>query len=223
VRPERRRRAAGHAPIWLLTAAVLAACGARPPAPALETSPAPAPPVGSAVEAPGDLAPTGLPGMGPYKLLVLAGPGVSGLEVIGMAYAANALGWQVTVTAPATAALRGAHGEGLPLDKALGEVDASGYDALFVPAGAPADPAALALVSRFTGEAADGPLFVATNAGLNAVRGAAGLAAWPPTTRDRGVHLENGRLVGARAGDIPALAHALDAVMRDRRPGKKRP
>jgi hypothetical protein len=220
VRPDPRRRAAALA----LVGGLVLGCGAPAPAPALETSPAVAAPAvtGSGpAEAPGDLAPTGLPGMGPYKLLVLAGPGVSGAEVVGMAYAANALGWRVTVTAPATSALRGAHGEGLWLDKPLTEIDAAGYDALFVPAGAPADAAALALVGHFTTAAPEGPFFVATNAGLNAVRGAPGLADAPPTARDQGVHLANRRLVGARAGDIPALAHALEALARDRWPGKR--
>ena len=123
----------------------------------------------------------------------------------------------------ATAALRGAHGEGLWLDKPLTDVDAAGYDALFVPAGAPADAAALALVGRFTTDAPEGPFFVATNAGLNAVRGTPGLADAPPTARDEGIHLDKRRLVGARAGDIPALAHALEALARDRWPAKKRP
>ncbi len=217
MRREARRRAVG----LTLLGVIALGCGAPAPAPALETSPTPPPAVPGAPEAPGDLAPTGLPGMGPYKLLVLAGPGVSGAEVVGMAYAANALGWRVTVTAPATAALRGAHGEGLWLDKPLAEVDAAGYDALFVPAGAPADPAALALVARFTADAPETGFLVATNAGLNAVRGAPGLAQAPPTARDEGVHLDKRRLVGARAGDIPALAHALEALARDRWPGKR--
>ena len=160
--------------------------------------------------------------MGPYRLLILAGPDVQELEVIGFAYAAQALGWPVTFTAPATSALKGAHGLALPLDKPLGAVDAAPYEALFVPRGAPTDAHALALMAAFAGDAA-GRLLLATNGGVEALRAVPGLEKTETTSPDLGVRLSGNLLIAARPGDLPALAHALEATARDRLPFKPKP
>ena len=223
-----RRRARRAAAIF--TPLLLVACGARPVPPALESAPAPAlestrASTGTPQPSPADFAPTGLPGMGPYALLILGGPAVDEIELLGMAYAATTLGWHLTITAPATAALRGRSGLGLPLDSPLGAVDLAHFDAhfdaLFVPTGAPNEPAAVALVEAFAAAEAR-PLFLATNGGLAAFRTLPSLASCSPATRDESVRFDGRRLIGARAGDIPALAHALEAIARDRWPAKTR-
>ncbi len=191
----------------------LPACGATPP-------PAPAPALATSADAPptdpfptAGLAPTGLPGMGPYRLLVLAGPEVDELEVVGLAYAATLAGWRVTLAGPGGAPLRGGRGVALPLDKTFEQVQVEGYDALFAPSGAPNDPAARALVAAF-GDADAPRAIVTTNAGLARLRDLPALAAVVPASPDAGVHLTGRCLVAARAGDLPALVHALDAYAR---------
>jgi len=152
--------------------------------------------------------------MGPYRLLVLAGPEVDELEVIGLAYAATFAGWRVTFAGPKGAPLRGGRGIALPLDKTFDAIEATAYDALFAPSGAPTDSAARALVAAF----ADGPavprVLAMTNDALTRLRDLPALANLPAATPDEGVRLEGGRLVAARAGDLPALVHALESYAR---------
>jgi putative intracellular protease/amidase len=155
--------------------------------------------------------------MGPYKLLLLIGPQSMELEVMGMAYAATALGWQVTLAAPRLAPLRGRQGLTLPVDAAVSDVIPERYDALCVPGGAPGDPASLALAERFAADPAHRAL-VTTAAGLDTLRPHAAFAALTPATKDEGVSLRGAHLTAARTGDIPALAFALDALARDRWP-----
>lgn len=152
--------------------------------------------------------------MGPYRLLVLAGPEVDELEVIGLAYAATFAGWRVTLAGPAGAPLRGARGVALPFDKAFDAVEATAYDALFAPSGAPTDPAAKALVAAFANGPAEPRALALTNDALARLRDLPALATTPAATPDEGVRLDGGRLVAARAGDLPALVHALESYAR---------
>ena len=155
--------------------------------------------------------------MGPYSLLILAGPESMELEVMGAAYACTALGWRTTIVAPSLGGLHGRHGLPIPGDIALGRLVPDAYTALIVPGGAPRDAEALALIARFAREA-DTRLLAPTTAGLESVRAVPELASLAAASKDEGIHLDGNRLTAARTGDLPALCHALDAVAKDRWP-----
>lgn len=113
--------------------------------------------------------------------------------------------------------MRGGRGVALPLDKTFEAVEATGatgYDAIFLPSGAPVEPAAKRLVEAFGGSASPGRLVATTNDGLARLRDVPTLASTSPASADEGVRLEGARLIAARAGDLPALVHALESYAR---------
>lgn len=189
----------------LIGAALLAGCGAAPP-PVAE-----APPPLVEAPPPQHLVARGLPGAGPYRALVLAGPEVSELELFAVYYGLTATGWRVQIAAPGGPP-RGRLGVTIPTDWSIAEVRPDAFDVLFVPEGAPATPESLALVRTFASER-----HLATTAGGARVLDAAGvLAGRRLAGTDDMVEIDGNLLSAARPGDLPLLVHALGTYAEDR-------
>jgi hypothetical protein len=186
-----------------LIALLLAGCGAAP-------SPAPAP-AAPPMPSPKALAARGLPGAGPYRVLILAGPGVSDLELFTVYYGLVATGWHVRIAGPTAEPPRGELGLPIPIDVTLAEAKPAAYDLLFVPDGAPKDAEALALVRAFAER------HLATTTGGAAILSAAGVLEGRTLASDEAmVHIDGNLLSAARPGDLPLLIHALGAYAEDR-------
>ncbi len=182
----------------------LSACASAPP-PVVATAPQP-------IVDPTSLAVRGVPGYGPYRVLVLAGEGVDDLELYTVLYGLTAQGWRATVAAPTTEPVRASSGRPVPVDVALAEAEPERFDVLFVPGGAPSTGAAADLARRFAAER-----HLATTAAGAKVLAAAGVSVDGRVASDAEmVKIDGNLLSAARPGDLANLLHALEAYAHDK-------
>ena len=195
---------------WIAAALFFIGCGSKPPKPAhkipeyIVAPPQPETPSEEAVRAHPP------PGLLPYRLLILAGSGVSDLDFFTIYYGMVANGWTVTVMAPTVKNIRTRHGLPVPVTTAVADIDPLAHDILFVPGGAPIDQPIGLLIRTFTLErhlatTRDGAELVAS-IGLEPLR----------ASNNEHVLVKGNQLAAARAGDLPALLHALQTYGDDR-------
>jgi len=189
--------------MMLLALVSTAACAGAPP------PPPPSGPPPSSVDV-AQVRARLLPGEAPFRLLVLAGDGAPDLEVFGLYYGLEAQGWTVTIVAPAKTAV-GRQGLPFPVDITLSDVAPGAADVLFVPAGAPTDEAALALVKQY---AAGGHL-ATTRRGAEVLAQAGVTEGRTLADDDAGVAIDGNLISAARPGDLPVLVHALETYAED--------
>jgi putative intracellular protease/amidase len=179
-----------------LLAALLVGCGATP-------CPAPEP-----TQSHAQATVRGLPNVGTFRVAILAGPGVDDVELYGLWYPLAAQGWRVTLAVPALGPIRGAAGLPVPATRSYAALKPADFDVIYVPGGA---PMAAAAVTRAFIDA--GRPLITTTAGAQALA-AAGLAV-TVATDEQMVQLSDGVISAARPGDLPRLAHALQAYAED--------
>lgn len=151
----------------------------------------------------------GLPGAATRQMAILVGPAVSAVEVFGVYYGMTALGWRVSLAAAERTPPSSDLGQRLPVDVQLDALTPKTQQALYVPTGAPTDPATLAVMRRFAEDA----VLAAVSANVEQLRLAGlevGLA-----NADQVVLRSGGVLTAARPGDLPALMHALESHAQD--------
>lgn len=190
--------------VALLVALLVAGCGGAPVA------------SGSARDGQGAdaLNARGVPGTGPFRLLMLAGDGVDDVGFFGAWYGFVTAGWTVSVATPEPTAARTADGRPISGRTTLGAVEPGAFDMVFVPAGLPAGASFDAAIKGF---AAQGIIVVGPGAISRAK--AAGIAVSAPEG-DGAVRIDGRVISAARTGDIPHLVWSSTAFAEDHLRGR---
>lgn len=189
-------------PALLGLALALLACGSAPPPP-------PAGPTAKQVAA------RGLPGTGPYRLLIVAGSGVDDLTFYPAWYGFVSHGWTVKIATPTPVGGLSARGVAVPADLTLDAVKPDRFDVLYLPEGAPDDAQTRALIAAF---ARDRHLAIAP--GATKAAKAAGVE-FEPASDEEMVRVDRNRISAARPGDLPRLVWTVTAYAADTiRPGE---